>query len=218
MAKRTPTPHAAAAAAIRTELAVAFPHTAFKVKSRSFSMGNAVDIAWTDGPTAAQVEKISGTYQEGDFDGMQDLYTYRRDRPADLPGAKYVHTHRDRSDATYRAAVAYLNSRYAGYALVVVENPHGYLEVTNDTHDGNGWQSHEIHRLIHKTSLVCHACTHAVEMGDAFCGDCGAALTECYPCFGRGFRWEMDANQYSGEPCPTCNGTGYSPLPQRQAA
>jgi len=208
MAQRTLTPHAAAAAAIRTELAAAFPHTAFKVKSRSFSMGNAVDIAWTDGPTMAQVEKISGKYQEGDFDGMQDLYTYRRDRPADLPGAKYVHTHRDRSDATYRA----------GFALVIRENPYGYLDVTNDQHDGNGWQSHEIHRLIHKTALVCHACTYPVEIGDAYCGECGAPLTACYPCFGRGFRWEMDANQYSGEPCPTCNGTGFSPLPQRRAA
>lgn len=217
MAKRTPSPQAAAAKAIRAELAAAFPFSTFAVKSRSFSGGNAVDIDWTDGPTVAQVEKITGKYQEGSFDGMQDLYTYDRDRPADLPGAKYVQTQRGRSDATYRAVVDYLNSHYAGFALVIVEKSYNgsrWLELdrSTDKHTGHGWQSDEIHRLLHKTSLVCHACKHATQFGDAYCAECGAPLTECYPCHGRGFAWNMDADDYSGEKCLTCDGTGFSPL------
>jgi hypothetical protein len=222
MAKRSPSPQAAAAKLIRAELSAAFPFSTFTVKSRSFSMGNAVDIDWTDGPTVAQVEKITGKYQEGSFDGQQDLYEYSNRRD-DIPQAKYVQTQRGRSDTTYRAAVDYLNNHYAGYALVIVErssNGSTWLELdrSTDKHTGSGWQSDEIHRLLHKTSLVCHACKHAVVFGDAFCGRCGASLTECYPCFGRGYRWNMDANEYSGDPCPTCNGSGFSPLPLRSAA
>lgn len=222
MTKRTPTEHAAAAKLIRRELAEAFPFTAFTVKSRSFSMGNAVDIDWTDGPTTAQVEKITGKYQEGSFDGSQDLYEYSN-RRTDIPQAKYVQTQRGRSDATYRAIVDYLNNHYAGFALVLVEKSHReshWLEIdrSTDKHTGSGWQSDEIHRLLHKTSLVCHSCKHSVMFGDSFCGQCGACLTECYPCFGRGFRWNMDANEYSGDPCPTCNGSGFSPRPLPIAA
>ena len=76
--------HAAAAAAIKAELAKAFPHVKFSVRSDSFSMGNSVDISWQNGPTVAQVEAISGKYQYGHFNGMEDIYettNYRDDIP-----------------------------------------------------------------------------------------------------------------------------------------
>lgn len=88
---------AAAAAAIKTELKKAFPFIKFSVTSDSFSMGNSVDISWTDGPTTAQVEAITGKYQYGHFDGMNDMYEDSNHRD-DIPQAKYVSEHRKISD------------------------------------------------------------------------------------------------------------------------
>lgn len=65
---------ARAAANLRKELKLAFPGVTFSVRSESFSMGDSVDIGWTEGPTTKEVEVITGKYQYGYFDGMQDMY------------------------------------------------------------------------------------------------------------------------------------------------
>lgn len=89
--------HAAAAAAIREELKKVFPGIKFSVRSDSFSMGNSIDIEWTDGPTTDEVEKFSGKYQYGHFNGMEDIYEYSN-RREDIPQAKYVSEHRKMSE------------------------------------------------------------------------------------------------------------------------
>ena len=86
--------HAAASAAIKAELAKAFPHVKFSVRSDSFSMGNSVDISWQNGPTVKQVEAISQKYQYGSFNGMEDIYETTNYRD-DIPQAKYVSEHRE---------------------------------------------------------------------------------------------------------------------------
>jgi len=98
-------PHALGAANIRRELKKAFPTVCFSVKSESYSGGNSIDISWTDGPTAAQVEKITDRYEKGSFDGMEDYYTYNREEfPRVFGGAKYVQTHRHISPEGFRRA------------------------------------------------------------------------------------------------------------------
>lgn len=94
--KKSMSVHAAAAAAIREELKAAYPAIKFRVTSRSFSMGNDVNVRWTDGPFAFEVEDIIGKYQQGSFDGMADIYNYdnRRD---DIPQVKYVFAERELS-------------------------------------------------------------------------------------------------------------------------
>lgn len=89
--------HAGAAAAIKSELQNKFPGIKFSCTSDSFSMGDSVHISWTDGPTTKDVEAISGKYQYGQFNGMEDIYenTNRRD---DIPQAKYVSEHRTISE------------------------------------------------------------------------------------------------------------------------
>jgi hypothetical protein len=84
-----PSGHAAAAAAIKEELIKAFPGIKFSCKSESFSMGDAVRIGWTNGPSTKDVEAISGKYQMGHFNGMEDMYEYSN-RDSNLPQAKYV--------------------------------------------------------------------------------------------------------------------------------
>jgi len=91
--------HAAASAAIRQELKKAFPHTNFSVRSESYAGGDSVRVSWDDGPTSAEVEAISGKYQYGSFDGMEDIYKYTNSRD-DIPQTKYVSESRGMSDET----------------------------------------------------------------------------------------------------------------------
>ena len=96
-------PHAAAAAAIRKELKVAFPNTKFRVISSSFAGGNSVSVGWVDGPTMDGVRGIVDKYQYGHFDGMDDLYK-NTNVIEGMPQVKYVSPSRDMSD-TVRAAL-----------------------------------------------------------------------------------------------------------------
>lgn len=95
---------AQAASAIKAELKAAYPTIKFSVKSRSFSMGDAVDISYQDGPLSKNVDKIVGKYQYGHFDGMQDLYEHDNNIDG-LPQSKYVHVNREISPET-RLAIA----------------------------------------------------------------------------------------------------------------
>ena len=85
---------AAAAAAIRAELKAAYPHVKFSVTSEGFAGGDAVRIHWVDGVTVDKVEAISGKYQYGHFNGMEDIYEYNN-RREDIPQAKYISANRD---------------------------------------------------------------------------------------------------------------------------
>lgn len=86
---------------IRTELKKAFPGIKFSVTSETYSGGDSIDIGWTLGPTTAEVEKITGKYQEGHFDGMEDIYNTDRENVfAPLfGGAKYVSENRHEGEA-----------------------------------------------------------------------------------------------------------------------
>lgn len=89
--------HAAASSAIKAELNQAFPGIKFSVKSSSFSGGDSVHIDWTDGPKTKEVEEISGKYQYGHFNGMEDIYENTNSRD-DIPQAKYVSESRHQSE------------------------------------------------------------------------------------------------------------------------
>jgi hypothetical protein len=108
---------AATAAAIKARLKKEFPGIKFSVRSENFSMGNSVDIEWTDGPMSEAVDAIVKQYEYGRFDGMQDLaYNVKIDEEGlGCPGAKYVHTGRRLSDE-YRARVReVLEANFAPY-------------------------------------------------------------------------------------------------------
>jgi hypothetical protein len=123
----SPSPHAAAAAAIRRELKASFPDTSFSVRSSVFSGGDSVDIAWTDGPSLKAVNALVGKYQEGHFDGMQDLYEYSNSR-SDLPQVKYVMPQREISYELASKVADELNEKY-GTSLEVT-NQGRYWDAT----------------------------------------------------------------------------------------
>lgn len=85
--------HANAAKAIRTELKKLFPDIKFSVRSDSFSMGNSVDVSWTDGPTTDQINDVIKKYQYGSFNSMEDIYEYTNSRD-DIPQAKWISANR----------------------------------------------------------------------------------------------------------------------------
>jgi hypothetical protein len=88
-------------------LKAAFPGVKFSVKSDSFSMGDSVDVSWTDGPTAAEVDAITGKFSAGSFNGMDDSYEYSRSPWGEIFGSsKYVNTSRSLSDAAVSEILA----------------------------------------------------------------------------------------------------------------
>jgi hypothetical protein len=94
---------AACAAAIRLELKEKYPNTKFSVTSETFSMGNSVSVNWTDGPEYEEIEAIVEGYQYGHFNGMEDIYEYKKDRDDNKPSAKYTHTNKHFSEAAIQA-------------------------------------------------------------------------------------------------------------------
>lgn len=58
---------------IRERLKAEFPGVKFGVRSKTYSGGASIRVEWTDGPTKAQVEAVTGRYAGGRFDGMIDL-------------------------------------------------------------------------------------------------------------------------------------------------
>ena len=87
---------------IRIELKKAFKGVKFSVRSDYSS----VNISWTDGPTAEQVEAIANRYEEGSFNGMEDIYEYNASPFNDVfGGVQYVFTRRDDSDKAILKAI-----------------------------------------------------------------------------------------------------------------
>ncbi len=88
---------AKAAQAIRKELKSKFPEIKFSVTSQTYSGGDNVNILYSNAIPTEEVEKITRKYQDGDFDGMIDLYLYKSN-PENLPRAKYVFVRREIDD------------------------------------------------------------------------------------------------------------------------
>ena len=123
---------ALAASNIRKELKAKWPGVKFSVRSDNYSMGSSVDVRWTNGPTVREVEAITGKYQYGHFDGMQDLYEYSKGFDDTYGEAKFVQTHREyTNEAIVEAAedegASYnMKEGYKGKMWVEIPDYHEY--------------------------------------------------------------------------------------------
>jgi len=126
---------------IKKELKKAFPKVSFSVRHKSFAGGDSIDISWNDGPLSEEVSKITDKYEEGSFDGMNDIYEYnhRETWTDNFGGAKYVHAQRDLSAKAYiYAAWKYCKSE--GYKMPKItvrrswdkKSYHAFIEDCND--------------------------------------------------------------------------------------
>lgn len=84
------------AALIRADLKSLYPGVKFSVTSESFSMGNSVNVSYTDGPTIKDVESHIKKYQYGHFNGMEDMYE-TSNRIEGLAQTKYLTVSRNMS-------------------------------------------------------------------------------------------------------------------------
>lgn len=140
------------AEAIREELKKVFPGVKFSVRSKNFSMGDSVDIDWTDGPTTKMVDEITGKYSQGHFDGMTDMYNYYENR-GNLPGAKYVMTSRHMSKETG--------------AILLPDAEKIYNECSNpDSHNAQNL----LYRIFSKCSIPLNAKITGIVRTDQNCG------------------------------------------------
>ena len=62
---------------VRKALKAVFPRTKFSVRSKSYAGGCSINVSWTDGPAASQVEPILKIYEGASFDSMIDLKSYK---------------------------------------------------------------------------------------------------------------------------------------------
>lgn len=87
---KTISDHALAAKNIRKELKALSPKTKFSVTSSSFSMGDSVHAEYTDGPAWTKANEIVKKYEYGDFDGMVDLYSNKKNFDGSKGSTKYA--------------------------------------------------------------------------------------------------------------------------------
>lgn len=93
---------------LKRELARAFPGFKFSVTSDTYSGGCSIDVAWTLGPAEKEVEAIAKKYQQGWFNGMEDLYEYDHENqwPDIYGGAKHVFCNRHEGEGINVVALA----------------------------------------------------------------------------------------------------------------
>ena len=143
---------------IKIELQRAYPGIKWSVRSESYSMGCSIDVRWTDGPTPNQVEEISGKYQQGRFNGMEDIYEYSRNIWVDVfGGAKYVQTQREYSKEAYLWAVKEVERTW-GVKVKVTESSYGSIYIAREDdikiQNSNRWASQEVNQALRERDFT----------------------------------------------------------------
>jgi len=106
------------AVVIRGILKRAFPGVKFSVKTNRGAGVSSVDVRWTDGPLARDVDALVNVFVAGTFNGMVDMYEYDRDHIITVdgvryqPGTRYVFTRREISVDLARFAAGVVASYY----------------------------------------------------------------------------------------------------------
>jgi len=150
---------------VRQALKEAFKDIKFSVKSRTYSMGASIDVRWTDGPNAAQVEAVISRFQGSYFDGMQDYKGncyHMMDGQQVSFGADSIHTGRDYSEAAVARAIDRVFRRFEGnFTRDGIQKPtvddyeNGRLfnvQLSGLHHHGNQSVQHEIRAVLSKHS------------------------------------------------------------------
>ena len=155
-----------AAKNIRIELKRAWPGLKFSVTSERFSMGDAIRIHWTDGPTTRQVDALANKYKAGSFDGMEDIYNYTDSGFNKLFGdAKYISTSRQNSDVAIVAALATVARKF------------GAAPLSLEAYRAGGawqWQTHDGHRLDSEVHSAMSEADYSLAPADQASGEAAA--------------------------------------------
>ncbi len=107
---------------VRKALKHNFKGYKFSVRSKSYAGGASIDVDWTDGPTASDVDKVIRAFSGASFDGMIDLKSYHdsvvshEDGTVEKVsyGADYVFSHRTLSPEAEAQIIAGIEEKYGG--------------------------------------------------------------------------------------------------------
>ncbi|MBT2281643.1 hypothetical protein J7E51_27705 [Priestia megaterium] len=85
---------------IRKELKEKYPNIKFSVRTSKYSGGSSISISWIDGPMKDEITQITDKFEGADFDGYNDLQTYKsyEYKGKYYNGADYVFAYRTLSD------------------------------------------------------------------------------------------------------------------------
>lgn len=96
------------AALVRQALKEAFPDVKFSVRSKTYSGGASMTVAWTDGPNSAQVGAVTSVFEGSYFDGGIDYkgsVYHMMDGVQVHFGADSIHCERSYSEASVQTAI-----------------------------------------------------------------------------------------------------------------
>ena len=140
---------------VRAALKESFPGVKFSVKSSVYAGGASINVAYTDGPSASQVEGIAKAFQGAYFDGMTDYKgcNYNTlDGQQVRFGADFIFVNRK---FTYDTMFAIVNQvcNYYGFANQIIIKDGGFgayiQEVCpNDDSQARGFTTYDIDRII----------------------------------------------------------------------
>lgn len=140
---------------VRAALKETFPGVKFSVKSSVYAGGASINVAYTDGPSAGQVEAVAKAFQGAYFDGMTDYKgsNYNTlDGQAVRFGADFIFVNR-KFTAFILNSVADAVCRRYGFTneVIIADNGYGaYITeiVDNFETQARGYTTNDIDRII----------------------------------------------------------------------
>ena len=140
---------------VRAALKETFPGVKFSVRSSVYSGGASIDVSYTDGPSASQVEAVAKAFQGAYFDGMTDYKgsNYNTlDGQAVRFGADFIFVNR-KFTAPILTSIANEVCRRYGFTneVIIVDNGFGaYIKeiVGNFESEVRGYDTRDIDRII----------------------------------------------------------------------
>lgn len=91
---RTLSPAAEASKLIRKDLKKKYPKIKFSVRCQNYSMGDNVDVNYTNGVPSEEINTLLAKYQYGHFNSMEDIYEHSN-RIEGLPQTKHLFVRRE---------------------------------------------------------------------------------------------------------------------------
>ena len=140
---------------VRAALKETFPGVKFSVKSSVYAGGASINVSYTDGPSASQVEAVAQAFQGAYFDGMTDYKgsNYNTlDGQAVRFGADFIFVNR-KFTAPILTSIANEVCRRYGFTneVIIVDNGFGaYIKeiVGNFESEVRGYDTRDIDRII----------------------------------------------------------------------
>lgn len=126
---------------LRAALKEAFPETKFSVRSKTYSGGASISVEYENGPSVTKADQVANQFAGADFDGMQDLKTYKEamfNGERVHFGADFVFVNRNLSAETRERIARFLAEIY-GVDFVSMND---YPEIGAGHHDWHSlvWQ------------------------------------------------------------------------------